>query len=210
MSTQPDALSTPASGARNELSLGQLYAGRAALAIAWAAVFAVVSTHFGAGTKALLVVYPAIDIAASVIDARSQRRLGSGTARLLLINAAVSAGALIALAIAIGDDTAAVLHVFGTWAAVSGLIQLGVVLRRRSLGRQTAMLISGTLSTAAGIYLNVLATARDPKLTSLAGYAALGAILFGVSAYRLRAQARSSARAAGQGAGSLPSGRTGT
>jgi uncharacterized membrane protein HdeD (DUF308 family) len=185
MSTSPGAVPRSLSGRVSDISLPQLYIGRATLALVWVAAFVAVDAHLTTGTKLLLVVYPAIDVIASLIDARSQRRLGSGSVQL--VNAALSTVALIALILAVGSDRATVLHVFGTWATVSGLIQLAVATRRRPyVGRQTAMLVSGGLSTLAGITFNIMATSSDPKLSNLAGYAGIGALLFIFSAFRLR------------------------
>ena len=192
MSTVPNIApqSTPRPSAG--VSPRRLSLGRAVLTILWAAGLAIAGAYLTTGSELLLVAYPVIDIAASLIDARSPRRPASESAqRLLLVNAALSTGAVIALAITVASDTSTVLHVFGAWAAVSGLIQLAVVTRRRAqLGRQTAMLISGTLSTIAGVSFNVIATGSDPKLTILAGYAGLGAILYIVSAVRLPEDSR--------------------
>jgi len=45
--------------------------------------------------------------------------------------------------------------------------------------------VSGALSTLAGTSFVVSASAADPSLTGLAGYAALGGLFFLVSALRL-------------------------
>ena len=79
----------------------QLFLIRGLVAIIWAALFAAVSDSLMADVTAaagiLVVIYPLIDVAASLIDARSQR--GSAR-RLLLAGAAVSAVAAAALAVA--------------------------------------------------------------------------------------------------------------
>jgi uncharacterized membrane protein HdeD (DUF308 family) len=167
------------------VSLPQLYVGRAILAILWAAAFLAVDSRLSPGAKVLVVAYPAIDVIASLIDSRSEQRVASGSVQL--INAVVSLAALIGLAIAVGSNQGTVLHVFGSWATVSGLIQLSVAFRRRSeFGLQPAMLVSGALSTVAGITFNLMATSHDPKVSNLAGYAGIGALLFLVAAFRLR------------------------
>lgn len=79
----------------------RLFLGRGIIAIAWAAVFAAVShsltTAVTVGAGVLLVLYPLIDVAASLIDARSQH----GSARQLLLGgAAVSAVAAVGLGVA--------------------------------------------------------------------------------------------------------------
>ena len=166
-------------------ALRGLYLVRATAAVAWAAAFAAIANGLDGPTVALLIAYPAIDVVASLYDARTQRSSGATTVQH--VNAAISAAALVGLAAASAASSSAVLHVFGTWATVSGLVQLFVALRRRGrLGRQWAMLLSGGLSTLAGVSFNVAAASEDPKLSVLAGYAGLGGVLFLVSALLLR------------------------
>jgi uncharacterized membrane protein HdeD (DUF308 family) len=184
MSAVPEPAPRSISGLVGGVSLPSLYAGRAILAIAWAVGFLAVDSRLSPGAKVLIVAYPAIDVIASLVDSRSEQRVGTGTVQL--INAAVGIAALIGLIIAVGSDVSTVLHVFGTWATVSGLIQVTVAVRRRAqFGRQTAMLVSGGLSTVAGVTFNLMATTSDPKITNLAGYAGIGALLFIVAAFRL-------------------------
>jgi hypothetical protein len=90
----------------------QLFLTRGVVAIAWAAVFAAVSdsltTGLTVGAGILVVLYPLIDVVASLIDARSQH--GSAR-RLLLAGAAVSAVAAVALGAAATGSVADVLFV---------------------------------------------------------------------------------------------------
>jgi uncharacterized membrane protein HdeD (DUF308 family) len=173
------------SSGRTRHSPAYLYIVRGIIAVVWAGAFAAVSGHLTAAAITLLVIYPAIDVAASVYDAVKDRATGLATTQW--VNAVVSTAALIGLAVAGSRDNAWVLHAFGVWATVSGLIQLFVTLRRRQqFGTQWAMLISGGLSTLAGIAFNVAAGAHDPKLSMLSGYALLGGILFLVDGFMLR------------------------
>ena len=170
----------------------QLYVIRGLVAIVWAAVFAVVSDALTTGVTAaagtLLVLYPLIDVAASLIDARSQR--GSAR-RLLLAGAAVSAATAAALAIAATASAADVLAVFGVWAVLSGMAQLVVALRRRAqLGNQWLMLLAGIGSVSFGIAYVIGATGTDPMLNMLAIYAAGGGIDFVVQAWLLARRRR--------------------
>jgi uncharacterized membrane protein HdeD (DUF308 family) len=127
----------------------QLFLTRGGFAIAWAAVFAMVADSLTVGVGVLLVLYPLIDLVASLIDARSQH----GSARqLLLANAAVSAVAAVALGVAATGTVADVFAVFGVWAGVSGAAQLVVVLRRRALlGNQWPLLLANGVSVIGGI-----------------------------------------------------------
>lgn len=161
---------------------------RAVLALAWAAALVlavgddVPTTASDVPTAAalLLATYPAIDAVASIVGAALRGAAGG----LLRINAAISAVAVVAVgAAAFGSDAGATLAAFGVWAAVSGALQLAVALRRRSAeGRPVSMLVSGGLSTLAGLMFLMASANSDAHLATLAGYMALGAILFLVSA----------------------------
>jgi len=170
----------------------QLYVIRGLVALVWAAVFAAVSDSLTTGVTVaagtLLVLYPLIDVAASLIDARSQR--GSAR-RLLLAGAAVSAATAAALAIAATASVADVLAVFGVWAVLSGMAQLVVALRRRAqLGNQWLMLLAGIGSVSFGIAYVIGATGTNPMLNMLAIYAAGGGIDFVVQAWLLARRRR--------------------
>ena len=118
--------------------------------------------------------YPLIDVIASLLAS------AFADTRVLRINAAISALATVGIAIAaFGSDAGATLVAFGAWAAVSGTIQLGIAIhRRRAEGRQLPMIVSGGLSTVAG--LSFIAASGDDKahLATVGGYMAVGALLY--------------------------------
>jgi uncharacterized membrane protein HdeD (DUF308 family) len=99
---------------------------------------------------------------------------------VLRINAAISALAAVGIATAaFGSDAATTLVAFGAWAAISGAIQFGVAVhRRRAQGRQLPVIVSGALSTIAGVSFIAQSGSDDAHLATLAGYMALGALLF--------------------------------
>jgi uncharacterized membrane protein HdeD (DUF308 family) len=157
--------------------LRHIYAVRALFALVWAAGLVIAGGELGGATTVLVIAYPAIDVLASLADARATRL------PVQWLNAGISAAALIAIAVATGEDTATVLRVFGAWALVSGAVQLAVALnRRRRVPGQLPMILSGAISTLAGIGFVSMASADDPTLTNLAGYATLGAIFYLVAA----------------------------
>ena len=171
-------------------SPGRIAIVRAVLALVWAAALVIVvgdevpstSSDVPIGAAVLLTSYPAIDVVASIAGA-----LGTdASAPALRINAAISALAVAAIgAAAFGADAGATLAAFGAWAAVSGAIQLGVAVhRRRTEGRQLPMIVSGGLSTIAGISFIAASGSQDAHLAALGGYMALGAVLYLLSAYR--------------------------
>jgi uncharacterized membrane protein HdeD (DUF308 family) len=168
---------------------------RALLALVWAAALVIAvgddvpstSSDVPIAAAALLASYPAIDVIASIAAALGTDASG----RLLRINAAISALAVVAIgAAAFGGDAGATLIAFGAWAAVSGAIQFGVAVRRRAKGRQLPMIVSGGLSTIAGISFLAASGMDDAQLASLGGYMALGALLYLLWAHRSRTAPR--------------------
>jgi uncharacterized membrane protein HdeD (DUF308 family) len=173
----------------------QLFLIRGLVALAWAAAFSAASDSLTLGAGVLLVLYPGIDVVASLLDARTQPA-GSTARRLLGFEVVVSSAAAVALAIAATGSFADVLGVFGAWAAITGVAQLVVALkRRRELGLQVPFLISGGLSTLVGLFYIGQALGDDPKLDVLTVYAAGGGVWFvlqaGVLAWRSRRSATS-------------------
>jgi uncharacterized membrane protein HdeD (DUF308 family) len=174
--------------------LRTLYLARFGFAIAWAVLLLVSTTALAGGsslsplTAALLVVYPLFDVGAAVVDRRSSHPTGAPAA-LLAVNAVLSLLAAVALLVAIPTGAASVLVVWGLWAITAGAVQLVVGLRRRALGGQWAMIVSGGLSVLAGASF-VIQSHGAGSVTSLAGYAVLGGVFFLVSALRLPRAAR--------------------
>ena len=93
-------------------TLRRLYFVRFAFALVWAALMATTASSLGAFAIALLIAYPAADIAAAIVDGRSASRAGRWP-RALVLNIAISAVAVVGLTIACGVDIAAVLRVWG-------------------------------------------------------------------------------------------------
>jgi uncharacterized membrane protein HdeD (DUF308 family) len=164
--------------------LRRLYFVRFGFAVVWAALLAVTASDLGVAAGVLLVLYPLFDVAAAVVDARSSR------ARELVLNIVISSLAALGLALAATSGIPDVLRVWGAWATLSGIVQLVVGLRRRRLGGQWAMILSGGISTVAGASFFAMASQDDPALSSLAGYAVLGGVFFLISAIRLGRAAR--------------------
>ncbi|GAB2601539.1 hypothetical protein Aab01nite_63690 [Paractinoplanes abujensis] len=170
--------------------LRRLYFGRFLFAIVWALVMFTTADHIGPLAATLLVLYPLVDVAAAVIDARASRRTGSPV--LLYANIAVSSLTAVGLAFAAASGIPAVLRVWGAWAVVAGLIQLVVGVTRRTMGGQWPMILSGGISVLAGGSFIAAAGAADPMLTNAIGYAIPGAVFFLISAIRLGRAAKTS------------------
>jgi uncharacterized membrane protein HdeD (DUF308 family) len=169
-----------------------LFLIRGLVAIVWAVVFAAVAdsltTDVTVDAAVLLVLYPLIDVVASLIDARNERR---SARQVLLAGAATSALAAVALAVAATGTVADALAVFGVWAVVSGLAQLVTALRRRAkFGSQWPMLLAGGVSVLLGVMFVAASTGTDPMLSMLAIYAATGGIDFIIQAWLLARRRR--------------------
>ena len=180
--TDVEAAAPPASLA-STAALRNLYAARFAFAIAWAGLLATHASELDPFTVTLLVLYPLVDLGAVVHDLRS-----SGAARErvpLLVNAALSLAAAIGIGVAVDSGIPDVLRVWGAWAITAGAVQLVVAARRRRLGGQWPMMLSGGISILAGGSFVAMAASVDVSLASLAGYATLGGIFFAASAFRL-------------------------
>ena len=166
--------------------LRRYYFTRAAFSIAWViAAVALNHTTSSVVIAALLLVYPAWDCVANIVDAR--RNGGFLDNPTQSINAFASAATTAAVAITLNMTMNAVIGVFGVWAALSGLMQLATGIRRwKTAGAQWAMIISGAQSTFAGTHF--LQTANAPTIrhvSDIAPYAAFGAFYFLLAALAL-------------------------
>ena len=157
------------------------YFTRTAFSAAWVAAAFTVGQHSQTIAAVLLVVYPAWDAAANYFDA--SRSGGLAQNRTQTINVVVSLATTLAVVVALQMSMNWVLAVFGAWAILSGLLQLGTAVRRwKSYGAQWAMILSGGQSALAGVFFIVQARMpMPPSITNVAGYAAVGAFYFLVS-----------------------------
>ncbi|MGM4956621.1 DUF308 domain-containing protein [Bradyrhizobium barranii] len=155
---------------------------RAAFSVAWVVAAFAVGPSSAAIAGALLVLYPAWDAAANLVDAL--RSGGLAQNRTQALNVLVSLVTAVAVLVALQTSMNGVLGVFGAWAILSGLLQLGTAIRRwRSFGAQWAMVLSGGQSAlAGGFFIFQATTPMSPTIANVAGYAAVGAIYFLVSA----------------------------
>jgi cation transport ATPase len=161
--------------------LRTLYLTRAAFSVTWVALAFTVAQTSPVVASVLLVLYPAWDALANALDAKKSGGLSANP--LQTINTVISAITTAAMAVAVARGMSAVFVVFGTWAVLSGLLQLGTALKRwKTSGAQWAMALSGAQSALAGVLFVTQANGPDPMLQKLAGYAAVGALYFLISA----------------------------
>ncbi len=162
--------------------LKQYYFLRAAFSVAWVIAAFAVAPSSAVIAATLLVAYPAWDAAANYLDALCSGGLNQN--RTQGLNVLVSLLTAIAVALALQVSMNWVLGIFGAWAMLSGLLQLGTALRRwKRFGAQWAMVLSGGQSAVAGGFFIFQATMPAiPSIANVAGYAAVGALYFLVSA----------------------------
>jgi len=165
-------------------SLRVLYFVRAAFSITWVILIAIFAkTSFGIAS-ALLIIYPAWDVVGTIFDIRAQNSSASKTPQY--INVAISLITTVAVGLALQKGVPEALIVFGVWAILTGAIQLTLALRRRKvLGGQWPMIISGGQSIIGGTSFIILAHDPTMGIASLAGYAAFGAFYYLLAAFRL-------------------------
>jgi uncharacterized membrane protein HdeD (DUF308 family) len=167
-------------------TLRNFYFLRAGVAFAWVALVVLLSNlgvpPLVSGT--LLVLYPAWDALANLIDARRSGGLRANPGQRLNAVTSIATAAILVVALYVRGNAGGVL-VFGIWALLSGLFQLYVGIRRRKIGGQVFMMISGAQSALAGVFMTIQAFGDAPTIAKLAPYAAFGGLYFLLSALRL-------------------------
>jgi hypothetical protein len=179
----------PAAPIAQESWLQRYYSVRAAFSALWLIAAITIGKNSAAAGALLLIGYPAWDALANFIDGK--RSGGLAKNRTQLINVLVSLAVALAIAVCL-PDMHRVLGVFGAWAILSGLLQLGTALRRwKAHGAQWAMILSGAQSALAGAFFIYQARLpAQPSIATVAGYAGFGAFYFLVSALSLSLAAR--------------------
>jgi uncharacterized membrane protein HdeD (DUF308 family) len=165
-------------------ALRRLYFIRAAFSVSWVILITVFAKKYTGFATVLLIIYPAWDVIGTLLDIGANQNKVSKTPQY--VNAVISFITALAVGIALQKGVPEALMVFGAWAILTGLIQLFLALRRRTiLGGQWPMIISGGQSVVGGISFIVLAHDPAMGIASLAGYAGFGAFYYLLSAFRL-------------------------
>src|ERR1700743_3056534 len=157
-------------------ALRNLYFVRTFVQLAWAAlVFG--SLNHPAYTAALLVAYPLWDVACTLYDMKTSGATAGSRTRLANLVFALVTALLIALTVSTRPSYA--IAAFGVWALVAGALQLvSGLIRRRQLGGQWAMILSGAQSSVAGVAFVLGGLSNKLHAKDLGGYAIFGAIYF--------------------------------
>ncbi|MFF4829219.1 DUF308 domain-containing protein [Streptomyces sp. NPDC001312] len=175
--------------------LRSLYLIRVAFSLIWVALVVTTSASLVSTDRptviaaVLLVIYPLWDVIATLLE----RRMAStgSTDRVGTTNVALGLATAAGMIIAVFSTIGTVLLVFGIWGLLSGAIQLVVAIRRRrTVGAQWPMVISGGLSVLAGASIAAMSASATSSLSTVAGYSAFGAFWFLVSVIALSIRSR--------------------
>ncbi|MFI8074119.1 DUF308 domain-containing protein [Streptomyces sp. NPDC086033] len=197
--TQTTVTSSTTTTTTTPSGLRSLYLIRATFSLVWVALVATTSASLTSTDKptaiaaVLLVIYPLWDVIATLLE---RRMAGTGSMdHVGTTNMALGLAATAGMIIAVFSTIGTALLVFGIWALLSGAIQLVVAIRRRrTVGAQWPMVISGGLSVLAGASFAAKSASATSGLSAIAGYSAFGAFWFFVSVITLSIRSRRAQR----------------
>ncbi|WUD77094.1 DUF308 domain-containing protein [Streptomyces sp. NBC_00510] len=194
--TQTTVTSAPSTTAATTPSgLRSLHLIRVVFSLIWVALVFTTSASLVSADRptviaaVLLVVYPLWDAIATLLE---RRLAGTGSAnRVSTVNMGLGLATTAGMIIAVFSTIGTALLVFGVWALLSGAIQLVVAIRRRrTVGAQWPMVISGAQSVLAGATIAATSASATSSLSTVAGYSAFGAFWFLVSVIALSIRSR--------------------
>jgi uncharacterized membrane protein HdeD (DUF308 family) len=178
-------------------SVRALYFFRVGFSVTWVTLVSVLASSATPGdvpgvlAGILLVCYPISDAVATVFDLRASH--GTAPRWPQQVNLVASAAAAGGILVALWTGLAGAITVFGVWAVASGAIMAGLALhRRRSIGGQWLMIISGAGSVFAGITFIGWTGSLGAGLAVLAQYSAGGALWYLLAGFWLLRTARPS------------------
>lgn len=176
-------------------SLRSFYVLRAVTAFAWVALAATAGVRSPVAGALFLAAYAAWDAVANLIDGQRSGGLARNPGQL--VNVLISAAAALGMAAGVAAGLKLSVSVFGAWALVAGLLQLGVGLRRRGAAKgQLFMILSGGQSALAGGFFLKLGLSGAGDLSKLIPYAAFGGVYFALAAIALSRGAKRAVTAA--------------
>ncbi|MGW5692326.1 DUF308 domain-containing protein [Streptomyces asiaticus] len=194
--TQTTVTPTTTTATTTPSGLRSLYLIRIAFSLIWVALVLTTSASLVSTDRptviaaVLLIVYPLWDVIATLLE-RRMAGTGSATNRVSSINMALGLATTAGMITAVFSTVGRALLVFGVWALLAGAVQLIVAIRRRRIvGGQWPMIISGGQSVLAGATVAATSASATSSLSTVAGYSAFGAFWFLVSAVALSIRGR--------------------
>jgi hypothetical protein len=158
-------------------SLRNLYFTRTAVQLLWAVIVIATAVSNPALAAGLLILYPLWDVACTLYDLSSTTRSGPPTAQY--VNVVLGSLAAIGIGLTAFQSPQQAVVIFGAWALVAGLAQLAIgISRRKQLGGQWAMILSGLQSAAAGVAFILGGLHDKTHIKDLGGYAIFGGVYF--------------------------------
>ena len=178
-------------------SLRNLYFVRTTFQLLWAGAVLSAALTQPSFAFVLLIVYPLWDVACTLYDLSASRPAGSARTSQI-VNALLGTATAIGIALTIFSKEASAIAIFGAWALAAGLLQLiAGLIRRKQLGGQWAMILSGAQSTAAGVAFVLGGLSGKLHTKDLGGYAIFGAIYFLIGGILLSRNLSSSLKPSG-------------
>src|ERR1700722_2629035 len=174
-------------------SLRNLYFTRTVVQLLWAGIVLATAASNPALAAGLLILYPLWDVACTLFDLRSSARSGPPTAQY--VNVALGSFAAIGISVTAFKSPQQAVVTFGAWAFVAGLAQLAVgISRRKQLGGQWAMILSGLQSEAAGVAFILGGLHDKTHIKDLGGYAIFGGVYFLIAGFLMHRKLSQSSR----------------
>ena len=175
-------------------SLRNLYFTRTGVQLLWASIVIATAASSPGLAAGLLILYPLWDVACTMYDLRSSTRSDPPTAQY--VNVVLGSLAAIGIALTAFKSPQQAVVTFGAWAFAAGLAQLAVgIARRKQLGGQWAMILSGIQSAAAGVAFILGGLHDKTHIKDLGGYAIFGGIYFLIAGFLMHRKLSQSLRA---------------
>ena len=175
-------------------SLRNLYFTRTAVQLLWAGIVIATAASNPALAAGLLILYPLWDVACTLFDLRSSTRSGPPTAQY--VNVVLGSLAAIGISVTAFKSPQQAVVTFGVWAFAAGLAQLAVGnSRRKQLGGQWAMILSGIQSAAAGVAFILGGLHDKTHIKDLGGYAIFGGVYFLIAGFLMQRKLSENSRA---------------
>lgn len=173
-------------------SLRNLYFTRTVVQLLWAGIVIATAAANPALAAGLLILYPLWDVACTVYDLRSSPKSGRNPQYVNLVLGSLAAIGIAATAFSSPQQAVVT---FGAWAFAAGLAQLAIGMsRRKQLGGQWAMILSGLQSAAAGLFFILGGLHDKTHIQDLGGYAIFGGVYFLIAGFLMNRKLSQSAR----------------